>query len=351
MQTFEYGTRLCFGREAMQGLRALGARRVLIVTDAFFEKQGIAARVGREFGAEAVRIFAQVQPDPPLTLVAEGIRVMREFQPDTVAALGGGSAIDCAKGMVAQDEGTVRLVALPTTSGTGSEVTSFSILSHNGVKYPLIDPRLRPSVAILDASLLDELPQTVIADAGMDVVAHCLEAVAARNASPFSDAFALYALRTVLEKLPASYRGERTVREAVHCAATMAGIAFDHAGLGICHALSHALGGQFHVAHGRLNGILLPHVLRFNAVSKPTLYANCAAYCGLSGVRGLCFAVERLRRNLAMPSTLSLAGISADALRQAEDALCEAAAADPCTRSNPRPATVEDFRALLRAAL
>lgn len=351
MQTFEMSTRLCFGEHALDGLKTLGATRVLIVTDDFFEKNGEAARIGRLFEAEAVELFARVQPDPSLTLAMEGAEVLRRFQPDTVAALGGGSAIDCAKAMLALAGGDARLIAIPTTSGTGSEVTAFSILTHEGVKHPLIDEALRPRAAFLDASLLTQLPRALIADAGMDVVAHCLEASAAKNASPFSDAFALYALRTVLEALPASFGGDRTVRQAVHCAATMAGIAFDSAGLGACHALSHALGGRFHIAHGRLNGILLPYVLRFNAEACPTVYRRCAAYCGVSGVHGLILAVERLRRSLELPSTLRQAGLREAEVREAEDAICEAAAKDPCAETNPRPLSPDALRGLLREAL
>ena len=274
-------------------------------------------------------------------------RSHRAPPPDTVVALGGGSAIDCAKGIVSLEP--VQLVAIPTTSGTGSEVTSFSILTHQGVKHPLIDERIRPQIAILDDSLLGELPKGLIADAGMDALTHCLEAAASQNANAFTGAFAYSAFRTVLETLPASFAGDRSVRGRIHQAACMAGIAFDNAGLGVCHALSHALGGAFHLPHGRLNAILLPHVLRFNAAFAP--YAELAAYCRLSGTQGLVLALQRLCRRLELPESLSAAGLERAAVEAQADAVCRAALADPCLASNPRPVSLEDLRTLLRAAL
>ena len=351
MQTFLCGTRLFFGAHALDALETLGAKRVLLVTDRFFTKNGTTDRVCAKLPGAQVKVFAEVCPDPPLTLIAQGVQVVQELQPDTVLALGGGSAIDCAKGIVSLSASDARLVAIPTTSGTGSEVTSFAILTHEGVKHPLVEDRIRPAWAILDDSLLQALPRSLIADAGMDVLSHCLEAVAAKNASPVTDALAMSAFRTALHLLPASFDGKTDVRREIHIAATMAGLAFDNAGLGICHALSHALGGAFHVAHGRLNGILLPHVLRFNAEAAHEPYARLAAFCGLSGPHGLIFALQRLRSRLRLPATLTEAGIAREELLKAEGALCQAALRDPCGESNPRPVTEEALRSLLRSAL
>lgn len=350
MQTFALETQIIFGTNALESLKTLGAARVFLVTDRFFEENGTARRIAALCGGET-QIFARVQPDPPLTLVAEGVAALNAFRPDTLLALGGGSAIDCAKGILSLSGSGARLVAIPTTSGTGSEVTSFAILTHEGIKHPLIEPQLRPTIAILDDSLLREMPTAIIADAGMDVLAHCLETIAAKDASPFSDALAVHAFQTVLDLLPASFRGEASVRGALHCASTMAGIAFDNAGLGACHALSHALGGTFHLAHGRLNGILLPHVLEHNARMHAEPYARLATLCGLSGARGLRFAVERIRRQLQLPSTLTDAGLSRTDVLAAADDICQAAANDPCAASNPCPVSVEDFRTLLMKAL
>ena len=356
MQTFTLGTRLCFGENALDRLRALDAQRVLLITDKFFAENGTAERLAALCGAQT-RIFAEVQPDPPLELVARGVAVLRELQPDVLLALGGGSALDCAKGIRSLSGSQAMLVAVPTTSGTGSEVTSFAILTHDGVKHPLVEDGLRPALAILDASLLDKLPAGLVADAGMDALSHCLEAVAAKNASAFSDALAHAAARCIFADLPASCaiakngQSDRALRGRLHEAAAMAGIAFDNAGLGACHALAHALGGAFHIAHGKLNGILLPHVLEFNAPAAGDAYARLAASCALSGVRGLMFAVRRLRQRLELPQTLTQAGLTREAVTAQADAVCEAAANDPCAAGNPRPVTKADFSALLEAAL
>ena len=346
---FEFSTRICCGENALSALQTLDAKKVLLVTDRFFAENGTAQHICSLCGGAQCEIFDQVQPDPPLALIAEGVRRLDTFVPDTLLALGGGSAIDCAKGMLAMAQTKPRFVAIPTSSGTGSEVTSFAILTHDGVKHPLVDEALRPSLAILDAALLDKLPPALIADAGMDVLAHCLEAVVAKNATPFSDALAGCAFRTVLERLPASYRGERGVREEIHCAATMAGIAFDNAGLGACHALSHAIGGAFHLPHGRVNGILLPHVLQFNGSQDG--YRRLAALCGLSGQNALGFAVKRVRRQLDLPGTLTEAGLSREAVLAKADAVANAAANDPCSATNPVPAAHADYLTLLTQAL
>lgn len=347
---FVLATRICCGENALSALQTLGAERVLLVTDRFFTENGTAQRVCELCGAAVCEVFDRVQPDPPLTLIAEGVQRLNALQPDTLIALGGGSAVDCAKGMLSMGQGErTRLIAIPTSSGTGSEVTSFAILTHEGVKHPLVDERLRPTLAILDPSLLNGLPAGLIADAGMDVLAHCLEAAVARDATPFSDALAGAAFRTALEKLPASYRGDRSVRGELHCAATMAGIAFDNAGLGACHALSHAIGGSFHLPHGRINGILLPHILQFNGAQEG--YRRLAALCGVGGENGLLFAVKRVRRQLALPDSLRAAGLSREAVLAQAEAVAAAAANDPCTAANPVPVTAADYLTLLKKAI
>ena len=351
MQTFVCSTRLYFGDDALGVLGTLNVQRALIVTDRFFVENGTAARIAGFMTGAKTETFSEVQPDPPLEVVAKGVQVLQHLQPDTMIALGGGSAIDCAKGILSMGGLPVRLIAIPTTSGTGSEVTSFAILSHGGTKHPLVEESLRPQIAILDESLLQQLPQSLIADAGMDVLAHCLEALTAKNASPFTQAFAMSAFRTVMEKLTDSFEGRQEVRGQIHLAATMAGIAFDNAGLGVCHALSHALGGAFHTPHGRLNAILLPHVIAFNAEKDPRPYASLATYCGLHGVRALSFALTRLRRQLKLPATLTEAGIDRGAVLREKERLCAAALADPCAATNPRPVTLEGLRGLLQAAL
>lgn len=347
MERFSCKTKLLCGSGAITALEELEANRLLLVTDPFFVKNGMANQVACAAKARQVEIFDQVQPDPSVELVAAGTAWLREFDPDVLVALGGGSAMDCAKAMHFFARDKARLVAIPTTSGSGSEVTDFAVLTHDKVKHPLVDARLQPDVAILDSDLLQELPQSLIADSGFDVLAHAVEAVAATGAGTITDLLAREAFSTVFAALPASYAGHREVRLKIHRAAALAGLAFNQAGLGLCHAMSHALGGIFHVPHGRLNGILLPSVITCNAHVVGHKYAELARGAGLSGsadsvaVRNLRSGLIRLRRELNLPQTLAQAGVDPRDVWSQTGKIVEAVLADPCCRTNPMKP--EDF--------
>ena len=347
MREFCCKTRIIAGSGAVDALKELKSKRLFLVTDPFFAKNGRAQAVADASQAEQTELFSEVVPDPTVTLAAKGTARIKEFQPDTVVALGGGSAMDCAKAMLYFSGVDARLVAIPTTSGSGSEVTDFAILTHNGVKHPLVDPHLVPDVAILDGDLLLELPPSLVADAGFDVLAHAVEAYVGKTASPITDALARDAFCAAYGSLPASFAGHRDVRLKIHTAATMAGMAFSQAGLGLCHAMSHALGGMFHVPHGRLNAILLPAVISCNAYAVGEKYAALARAAGLSGsadtvaVRNLKNALVRLRTELKLPGTLAKAGVSPRDVWHNREELVTAVLADPCCKTNPVP--VEDF--------
>ena len=188
MQAFSCKTKIISGPGSISALEELKAKRLLLVADPYFAKTDLPARIQKAAGA--METFFEVQPDPTAELAARGTAVVQAFRPDTVVALGGGSAMDCAKAMVYFSGLKVTFVAIPTTSGSGSEVTDFAILTHNGVKHPLVDPRLRPKMAILEGALLEELPPGLIADSGFDVLSHALEACCAKNRSSFTDALA-----------------------------------------------------------------------------------------------------------------------------------------------------------------
>ena len=343
MERFGIGTRMFAGAGAVEVLHQFGGKRVFVVTDPYFMKNGAAARVGAACGAEAVEYFDRVVPDPSVALAAEGTAKLKAFGADLVVVLGGGSAMDCAKAMVYFEGSGLRLVAIPTTSGSGSEVTDFAILTHDGVKHPLVDERLRPWAAILDSELLLELPKGLIADTGFDVLAHALEAAVAKDAGFFSACLAKESFCTAWEMLPRSWKGDPGARLPMHQAATMAGVAFTHAGLGLCHAMAHALGGQFHVPHGRLNAILLPSVIGFNTGIAGAKYAGLARAAGIGGsveaiaVRNLRGSLCRLRRELGLPETLAQAGVNPADVKAAEAEIIKAALADPCCATNPRP--------------
>lgn len=347
MKQYSCKTNIISGAGTVAALKNLGARRLFMVTDPYFYENGTAAQIAAVSGAEQTEIFHKVSPDPSVELAAEGTARVREFQPDVLVALGGGSAMDCAKAMLYFSGCDAKLVAIPTTSGSGSEVTDFAILTHNGVKHPLVDKRLLPHTAILDSDLLDALPKKLIADTGFDVLCHALEAFVAKGAGMITDALAKEAFCTVYALLPASYAGHKDVRLPIHTAAAMAGMAFTQAGLGLCHAMAHALGGMFHVPHGRLNAILLPSVISCNAHAAGEQYAKIAGAAGIGGsaqtiaVRNLKNALYRLRKELDMPATLAQAGVDPRAVWEKTGQLVEAVLADPCCDSNP--IRVEDY--------
>ena len=347
MEKFSCKTKILSGAGAVSALSEMEGKRLFLVTDPFFAKNGTAQKVAAAAKCGQVEIFDKVQPDPTVELAAEGTARLKEFGPDLVVALGGGSAMDCAKAMAYFGKGTYKVVAIPTTSGSGSEVTDFAILTHNKVKHPLVDPSLRPDVAILDSDLLEELPKGLIADAGFDVLTHALEAYVAKDAGTISDLYAKEAFSSAYAALPASYAGRKEVRLKVHMAATMAGMAFTQAGLGLCHAMAHSLGGMFHVPHGRLNAILMPAIVSCNAHAAGKKYAELARAAGLGGsaesiaVRNLKNGLIRLRRELNLPETLAQAGIAPRAVWNGVGQIVKATLEDPCSNSNP--VAVDDF--------
>ena len=341
MDEFDFKVKIVSGAGAVSKLADFGAKRLFLVTDPFFYKNGTAQRIAAAAGAEQVEIFHDVRPDPTVELAAEGTAKLKTFGADLIVALGGGSTMDCAKAMAFFAKGDTKLVAIPTTSGSGSEVTDFAILTHNRVKHPLVDKKLQPCMAILDSDLLQEMPPSLIADAGFDVLTHAVEAYVATGAGAFSDMLAQEAFRSAFGALPASFAGRQEVRLKVHQAATMAGMAFAQAGLGLCHAMAHVLGGMFHVPHGKLNVVLLPAVVATNAHVAGDTYAQLARGCGMGGtadtiaVRNLRNGLIRLRRELKLPETLAQAGIAPSALRSAAGDIVKATLEDPCCKTNP----------------
>ena len=341
MEEFSCKTRVISGSGTIRMLGKLEKKRLFLVSDPFFVKNGVAEQVAQASGCRETEIFDGVQPDPSVELAAEGTAKLRAFQPDLLVALGGGSAMDLAKAMAYFGKGDYTVVAIPTTSGSGSEVTDFAILTHEKVKHPLVDPRLRPDLAILDSDLLQELPKNLIGETGFDVLTHAVESYVAKGSGSISDVYAREAFSSAYASLPASYAGNKTVRLKVHLAATMAGMAFSQAGLGLCHAMAHALGGMFHVSHGKLNAILLPAIISCNAHVCGKKYAELARAAGMGGsadtiaVRNLKNGLLRLRRELNLPETLTQAGVDPRSVWRSVDKIVEATLADPCSKSNP----------------
>ncbi|WP_042277174.1 bifunctional acetaldehyde-CoA/alcohol dehydrogenase [[Clostridium] dakarense] len=395
MQWFKVPDRIYHEVGSVQYLEKLpNTERVMIVTDRMMVQLGYVEKLEyhlrKRRNPVMIDIFCDVEPDPSVDTVLNGAEAMRKFKPDTIIALGGGSAMDAAKGMWLFYENPeadfedlrlkfmdirkriykfpklgrkAKMVAIPTTSGTGSEVTSFAVITDkvNNVKYPLADYELTPDVAIIDPNFVMTVPAAVTADTGLDVLTHAIEAYVSVMATDYTDALAIKAIEMVFEYLPKSYKGANTAegkeaREKMHNASCMAGMAFANAFLGINHSLAHKLGSEFHIPHGRANAILLPHVIEYNT-TMPTKFAafpkyksfvadkkytEIAKYLGLKantteeGVKSLVEAIRSLMKEVNIPMTVKECGIDEETYFAAIERLALDAFDDQCTPANPR---------------
>ncbi|SBL86990.1 alcohol dehydrogenase [Klebsiella oxytoca] len=381
-----------------------GHKRALIVTDRFLFNNGYADQITSVLKAAGVEteVFFEVEADPTLTIVRKGAELANAFKPDVIIALGGGSPMDAAKIMWVMYEHPethfeelalrfmdirkriykfpkmgvkAKMVAITTTSGTGSEVTPFAVVTDDatGQKYPLADYALTPDMAIVDANLVMEMPKSLCAFGGLDAVTHALEAYVSVLASEFSDGQALQALKLLKENLPASYHeGSRNpaARERVHSTATIAGIAFANAFLGVCHSMAHKLGSQFHIPHGLANALMICNVIRYNANDNPTKqtafsqydrpqarrrYAEIADHLGLTApgdrtaakIEKLLGWLEALKAELGIPKSIREAGVQEADFLAHVDKLAEDAFDDQCTGANPRYPLISELKQLL----
>ena len=373
MEEFSFSTRIFFGEGALERLRRVQDKKVMIVTDRFMAGIGVPDKVAGHLTRCQVSVFDGVVPDPPIEVVAAGVQALQDCGAEVMIAVGGGSTIDAAKAIRAVAKETLHIdtdrwecFAVPTTSGTGSEVTDYAVITDRakGIKYPLDSPALRPPVAILDPELTVSAPASVTADAGMDVLTHALEAYVSKGANDFSDALCEKAVSLVFRFLPLAFQDGTNLlaREKMHNASCMAGLAFNSAGLGLNHGMAHALGARFHIPHGRANGILLPYVMSFNAGCAEQLTSTAKRYARISrllelessSVRqsalNLIRTARRYIEKLNMPSTLQAAGVNAAEFEEAVHDMAEAALADRCTATNPRSCTAEEIEQIFRKA-
>ncbi|POR03041.1 hypothetical protein AU468_05645 [Alkalispirochaeta sphaeroplastigenens] len=381
MTTFTLGTKILSGPESLDYLRDLKADKVCVVTDTTMVALGITAMVTTLLDSEGVayRVFDSVEADPSLETVQTGLTHIIETKPDAVIAVGGGSVIDAAKAImyfcIKTKERLLHkteifkphFVAIPTTSGTGSEVTSFSVVTDTGkqTKIALTDPLMVPDVAILDARFTMSVPPAVTADTGVDVITHAFEAYVSTAASTFSDILAQQALEISFHNLQQAFRdGQcREARQFMHEASCLAGIAFTNAGLGINHSLAHAVGGRFKISHGRTNAILLPLVIAFNSgaldgreeefgqkYDRLTKIFRLDLPTRRERLRALVTLVQRFNQALEIPPSFGALGIQEDAFRQALPSMAAKALEDVCTGTNPRPVNVQELECLLEQA-
>ena len=382
MARFTLPRDLYYGKDALENLKTLEGKKAIVVTGGgSMRRGGFLDKVEsylKEAGME-VRLFEGVEPDPSVETVMKGAAAMTEFQPDWIVAIGGGSPIDAAKAMWAfyeHPETTfetlctpfsfpklrtkAKFCAIPSTSGTATEVTAFSVITDyaKGIKYPLADFEITPDIAIVDPALVATLPVKQVAYTGMDALTHAIEAYVSTLNSPFTDPLAIKAIEMVFDYLPASYDMDMDAREQIHYAQCLAGQAFSNALLGIVHSMAHKTGAAFstgHIPHGCANAIYLPYVIKYNSHEPEAMrrYADIARRVGLGGaseksqVNALIEKIESFNRYMNIPKTLKEFGVNEDEFKEKLNTIAELAVGDACTGSNPRSITPEQMAKLL----
>ena len=377
MNRFTLPRDLYYGRGSLEMLKKLkGKRAIVVVGGGSMKKFGFLDRTVEYLKAAGmeVELFENVEPDPSVETVMKGAEAMRKFEPDWIVSIGGGSPIDAAKAMWAFYEypettfeqltipfnfpelrTKAKFAAIPSTSGTATEVTAFSVITdyQKGIKYPLADFNITPDIAILDPVIAETMPKTLTAHTGMDALTHAIEAHVSTLHGPFTDPLAIKAIQMVSEFLFDSYNGDKNSREQMHYAQCLAGMAFSNALLGIVHSMAHKTGAAFstgHIPHGCANAIYLPYVIQFNYPMASSRYAEIARSIGLNGesdaelTEKLCDQIREMNAKMGIPATLQEFGIKEDEFKAKLSEISKNAVGDACTGSNPRlitPAQME----------
>lgn len=381
MKKFILAPEVHYGRDSLMTLKNLKCQRVLLVTDPSMVKFGIAQQVTDLLDEVHIKweIYQDVEPNPSIETVTAILKHYMRFEPDGIIGLGGGSPIDAAKGAIYFADRLQKtlaaistakkpyFVAIPTTSGTGSEVTSYAVLTdlEKHTKIALSDSCMLPDLAVLDPIFTKTLPKSVIADTGMDVLTHATEAFVSSARNPYTNALAMEAIKEVFSHLIPNYidPSDESHRIAMQNASCMAGIAFNNSSLGINHSLAHSIGGRFQIPHGKINAILLPYVARFNSglhLDPQTVnsgasseYALISKQIGLpcetelQGAMSYVLALEILKEQLNIHKSLKAYGIEEELYLKAVDTLAEQAINDICTADNPVKVTLNELKTIL----
>lgn len=367
---FKLKSTVYFNKESMQLLEQIKGSRAFIVSDSIMEKLGYlqtAVDYLTKAGISSI-VFSGVRPDPDVNVITEGLKLYEKSDADVLVALGGGSAIDTAKGILyfswklksaAGDEVKKPLfIAIPSTSGTGSEVTDFTVITSEGSKVVIVDEFIAPDIAILDSTCIQHVPHRVVVDTGIDVLVHAIEAYVSTSATDFTDALAEKAVKLIFENIETLYKDPKdpNARDRVQNASCMAGMAFTNTSLGINHSLAHALGATFHISHGRSNAILLSAVMEYNSDLRGSAnsyaaqrYAKLATILQLpartprEGTVNFIHAVDRLKKVLGVETNIRALGVDQKEFENALKPMSEAAILDRCTPTNPRKPSNEDL--------
>ena len=380
MSRFTLPRDIYYGANALEALKTLkGKKAVMVLGGGSMKRFGFvdkAVAYLKEAGIET-KLIENVEPDPSVETVLNGAAVMREFQPDWIISMGGGSPIDAAKAMWAFYEypettfedlitpfsfpelrQKAKFCAIPSTSGTATEVTAFSVITdyQKGIKYPLADFNITPDVAIIDPALAETMPPKLVAHTGMDALTHAIEAYVSTLHTVFTDPLALKAIDIVNNDLIKSFNGDMSCREEMHYGQCLAGMAFSNALLGIVHSMAHKTGAAFstgHITHGLANAMYLPYVIAYNAKAPGVAerYADIAKTMGITGtveecVEGLRAKIRSMNDAMGIPNTLKDFGIIEDEFKEKLAAIAENAVGDACTGSNPRPIDPETMAKL-----
>ena len=381
MARFTLPRDLYYGKDSLETLKTLkGKKAIIVVGGGSMKRFGFLEKVENylhEAGMQT-QLFENVEPDPSVETVMRGAAAMREFEPDWIVSIGGGSPIDAAKAMWVFYEypdctfeqlitpfsfpelrQKAKFLAIPSTSGTATEVTAFSVITdyQKGIKYPLADFNITPDVAIVDPALAETMPKKLTAYTGMDALTHAIEAYVSTAASVFTDPLALKAIKMVFDYLPASYDGDMAAREQMHYAQCLAGMAFSNALLGIVHSMAHKTGAVFstgHITHGCANAMYLPYVIKYNAKDERAMrrYAEIADYAGIPGetaeqkVQALREKIWAYNQKFEIPHDMKAFGIDEAEFKSKVAEFSKNAVGDACTGSNPRAITPEQMEQL-----
>lgn len=367
---FKLKSKVYFNMQFTQFLEQVSGSRAFIVSDSIMEELGYLQKAVDSLNNAGISsvTFTGVRPDPDINVVAEGMRLYKESDADVLIAIGGGSTIDTAKGIMYFSwhlENTTNdkmkkplFIAIPSTSGTGSEVTDFTVITSQGEKVCIVDDFIAPDIAILDSTCIQHVPQRVVVDTGIDALVHAIEAYVSTNATDFTDALCEKAVKLIFENIKTIYNDikDSNARDCIQNASCMAGIAFTNTGLGINHSLAHAMGGTFHISHGRSNALLLNAVIEYNSNLERSIneyaankYAKLAKILQLpartnrEGTVNFIQALSELKKYLGVEESIRALGIDQDEFESSLEHMAEAALGDRCTPTNPRQPSKEEL--------